>query len=82
MKNKNMGSKVKTWYVKEYPNDDIGIELNPKITFTNILFCLIHKEDVYPILGVCDSVLRERVFMEISYRLDLPYKDVYNLWVN
>jgi hypothetical protein len=82
MKNKNMNSRVKTWYVKQFPNDDMGVELNPKITFTNILFCLIHKEDVYPPLEVYDSILRERVFAEIAERLGVPYKDVYNLWIN
>jgi hypothetical protein len=82
MKNKNMNSKVKTWYVKQFPSDSLGFEINPKITFTNILFCLINKEDVYPPLEVNDSLLRERVFAEIADRLGVEYKDVYNLWIN
>lgn len=77
-----MNSSVKTWYVKQFPSDVLGIEINPKITFTNILFCLINKEDVYPPLEVNDSLLRERVFAEIADRLGVEYKDVYNLWIN
>ena len=82
MASKNMGGKIKTWYCKQYPDDELGLELNPKITFTNILFCLFHKEDIYPPLWVYDSVLCLRVFEEIAKRLGTEYRNIYNLWIN
>ena len=39
-------------------------------------------EDVYDILGVGDSLVRERVFKHLSELTLLPYDVFYNMWLN
>ena len=38
--------------------------------------------DVYNILGVGDSVIRERVFEELSEILEIDYDVIYQKWLN
>lgn len=58
----NMHDKVVLWYRMAYPTDDIWREMNPEITFKMIE----HEEYPDEALGVGDSVMRNRVLIEID----------------
>ncbi len=59
-------SVIKDWYIKTYPTDDLGKELNDKSTFKDLLSAIFSGDDVYSVLGVGDSLIRERAFVKLS----------------
>lgn len=75
-----MKANVKEWYCKTYPTDELGKEINDSITFANVLLGIAQGTDVYDIIGVSDSIVRERIFAEIAARMGCDYNVIYNLW--
>ena len=73
---------IKQFYLENYPTDELGIELKDDTNFTGLLNELITNNDVYGYIGVGDSIIRERVFMELSEILKCSYDYVYDLWLN
>lgn len=74
----DLNTQVKKWYTNLYKTDDLGQEINPNVTFMEILS---NTENTYSLLGVTDSVVRERVFEEISKRTNIPYEKIHNMWM-
>ena len=74
--------KIKQFYLKNYPTDELGVELNENVNFTGLLNELFTDNDVYGYIGVGDSIIRERLFTKLSEILKTPYDYVYNLWLN
>ena len=73
--------KIREFYVKNYPTDDLGKGINPKATFAGLLNELFIGRDVYEYLYVYDSIVRERVFEQLAEELGLGYEYVYKLWI-
>lgn len=76
-------AKVKDWYIENFPDDDLGERLNPKVTFQDVWKTL--EEDgsrVYKTLGAGDSVIRERVFTCLAQVYKVSYDTVYDMWLN
>ena len=74
---------IKEFYLNEYPTDELGVEINKDATFVGLLWMLQTKpRDVYDFLGVFDSIVRERVFEELSKQLRLSYTTIYEMWLN
>lgn len=73
---------IKQFYLENYPTDELGIELKDDTNFTGLLNELITNNDIYGYIGVGDSIIRERLFMELSEILKCSYDYVYNLWLN
>ena len=76
--NGNLEEPIKQWYTKAYKTDEMGQEINPNVTFMEVLS---DAENVYALLGVTDSVVRERVFEELSKRTNIPYEKIYDMWM-
>ena len=74
--------KIKEFYLKNYPTDELGIELNENSNFTGLLNELFTSNDIYGYIGVGDSIIRERLFTKLSEILNCSYDYVYNLWLN
>ena len=72
---------IREFYLKNYPTDDLGLELNETPTFAGLLNQLIVSGDVYRYIGVGDSIIRERVFERLAEELGVSYDYVYNLWL-
>jgi hypothetical protein len=75
------GEGIKKWYIRSYRTDDLGEELNDTSTFTDLWNGIHNKENVYNIMGVADSVIRERLFEYLSLIYDVEYSYVYNKWL-
>lgn len=73
---------IKQWYQKTYPTDEMGENMFENVTFYDALITIQNQKDIYTILGVGDSVIRERIFEELANRLGISYGDVYELWLN
>lgn len=73
-----MENVIKNWYVGKFTNDELGKGISQRATFKGL-------EDnvarVYDYLGVHDSIVRERVFEELSGRMNVPYKFIYDKWL-
>ena len=73
---------IKEFYLKNYPSDEMGAEINENATLVGLLHTLHTKCDVYQYIGVDDSIVRERVFQELANQLRLSYTTIYELWLN
>ncbi len=73
---------IREFYLKNYPTDELGIEIKENVTFTGLLDVLHNSGDVYEYIGVVDSIIRERLFEKLSEILETSYDYVYNLWLN
>jgi len=77
-KNTKSGKKntIKDWYIKNYPTDDLGEELN-EITFEELWNEDYKKYNIYQVMGVADSVIRERLFEHLAEIKGVTYGEVY-----
>ena len=73
---------VKDWYIDKYPTDELGNEITDGLTFDDVYSALSNKEDIYDVLGVGDSLVRERVFSELAKRMNVEYDEIYYLWLD
>ena len=71
---------VKNWYVETYPTDELGQDINPEIEFTNVLNTLDNYRDIYDLIGVGDSIIRERLFQKLSQITGQTYTEIYDKW--
>ena len=80
MKNKDFGMSIKQWYLEAYPNDTLGGEIREGLTFSDAYRALENKACIYEALGVCDSVIRERVFDQLAQISGVDYGVIYDMW--
>ena len=73
------GGNIRLWYMSNFPKDELGDEISPSATFKGAQKNLGR---IYEYIGVHDSVVRERVFSELSERMGLSYKEIYDQWLN
>ena len=73
---------VRDWYANEFPDDPEGEGIDPQATFAQAVesFPMDDDHDFYTVVGAVDSTVRERVFAELSKRLDCEYDDIYDAW--
>lgn len=77
-----MAKTIKQWYCETYPDDELGYELNDYATFGELYFALLSGDiSVYTILGIADSVIRERVFEHLADRTGQSYEHYYSQWL-
>jgi hypothetical protein len=77
-----MNTKIREWYTTIYADDELGEEIKDDITFADVLETLNNYEDVYEVIGVGDSIIRERIFEKLSILLNKGYDYIYNLWLS
>lgn len=73
-------TKIKDWYTAAFPTDDLGTELS-NATFYDLFEALDNYRDVYELLGVGDSIIRERVFAELAKVMEVNYNYIYEQWM-
>jgi len=72
---------IHKWYTQTYPDDELGDEINDLRSFGDLYDALLSLEDPYKIIGVGDSVIRERIFQKLAEELGVDYSQVYDLWL-
>tara|TARA_R110000803_G_C11833755_1_gene303660 strand:- start:339 stop:581 length:243 start_codon:yes stop_codon:yes gene_type:complete len=73
---------IKQYYMKQFPEDSIGEEIREDITFLGLRNILYGDYDVYDYIGVGDSLVRERLFEQLSKDIGQDYGFVYDLWLS
>ena len=76
-----MKRKVRNWYMKNFPWDSLGKEISPDLTFADVMFGLAYQKDIYEVIGVGDSIVRENIFGELSRLMGCSYDKIYYLWL-
>ena len=79
-----MNKHIRAWYMKQFPGDDLGADIRPGITFTSLYKALRagYGSMIYELIGVGDSVIRERLFDQLAALLGVDYDTVYDLWLD
>lgn len=77
----NENTKLKEWYTTNYPDDELGAEINPDPTFQNLFNALDQYRDVYEVIGVGDSLVRERLFEGLAMIAGYDYQTIYEQWM-
>ena len=72
---------LKKWYIDTYPTDEMAEDINPEISFEDIFNTINNNQDIYNLIGVCDSIIRERIFEELSVIFGHTYEEIYNKWL-
>lgn len=77
-----MTTKIKDFYTFNYPSDELGAELDDRITFENLLAAIEAGRDIYEVMGAGDSIIRERLFGELADKLNVDYDVIYYMWLD
>lgn len=77
----NEQTKIKDWYLSEYPEDELGKDINENVTFDDLFECLDNYRDVYEFIEVYDSLVRERIFSALSKVMNCDYDYIYDQWL-
>ena len=72
---------VKEWYKGEYPTDNLGDRIKEDTTFYDIFYALDNYKDIYDIIGVTDSLVRERIFEKLAELMGVDYDYIYDQWL-
>jgi hypothetical protein len=72
---------IRKWYLENYKDDKLGLMINENASFEEMDYYEIRH--IYDYLGNdIDSIIRERVFEKLASLLNMPYEDIYNIWLN
>lgn len=73
---------IKNWYIYYYDTDELGQEINSMVTFIDLHRALLDGKDVYEVIGVRDSLVRERLFDELAILLGVNYESLFAIWLD
>lgn len=75
-------TKLKDWYKKHYPMDNMSDAINCNRTFYDLFECLDLHKDVYAdCIGEVDSIVRQRLFSRLAEIMKVDYDYIYNQWL-
>ena len=69
-------------YVTDFPTDDLGKKINKDLNFLDLFNGMLEGKDIYDMLDVSDSLIRERVLERLAYLMGIDYQIIYYLWLN
>lgn len=72
---------LRAYYISTYPDDELGLELK-RVKIYKALERFIDGEDIYDIMGVGDSLIRERVFDIFCELYGMDYELLYQHWLH
>lgn len=75
---------IKDWYIKKYPDDELGKTLSSEASFLDLnnLLNSGKGKSVYTLLGGdSETIIRERCFQKLSELTNQSYDDIYNKWL-
>lgn len=76
-------TKVRDWYMENFASDDLGASLKDDVTMWDVVAALNAGlgDRVYDLIGVGDSIVRERIFSRIAEMVGCDYCVVYSTWI-
>ena len=76
--------KISTYLKANHSDDEIVMEYaDPKTsgTFKQLANALTYGKDVYDVIGINDSVVREYAFEGLANLMGVDYDDIYKMWI-
>lgn len=73
---------IKEWYTSRFATDEMGSKINSTITFNDIADTLNNRQNYHEAVGVANSLVRERIFEQLSKISGTKYEDVFSIWAN
>lgn len=70
---------IREFYLSKYPEDTLGTNIDPNATFVGLIDALHNGVCVYDYIDFGDSIIRERIFAELSRQLGKDYDYVREL---
>tara|TARA_R110000850_G_scaffold231020_1_gene355964 strand:+ start:324 stop:581 length:258 start_codon:yes stop_codon:yes gene_type:complete len=74
-------SNVKAFYLDKHPTDELGQEIDSNINFKMVFECLDNYGNIYDLIGVGDSLVRERIFEALAEIMNVKYDYIYDQWL-
>lgn len=74
-------SNVKAFYQYKYPTDELSKEIDSNISFEMVFECLDNYGNIYDLIGVGDSLIRERIFEALAEIMNVKYDYIYHQWL-
>lgn len=72
---------VQEWYTEQFESDPIGRQITDALSWYDLLEYMRRGENICEVIGVEDSLVRERVMGHLAKLLNVPYDVVYRLWL-
>ena len=72
---------LRGWYMECYPKDDLAKCMEAGTTFSDLFDALDCYKDVYMLIGVGGSIIRERLFQGLADCIGKDYGYVYDQWL-
>jgi|9_EtaG_2_1085328.scaffolds.fasta_scaffold44561_3 hypothetical protein len=72
---------IKDTYIKRFPTDELGTEIKSNVTFNDLFNTLDHYQCPYRLIGVDDSLVRERCFTLLAEIMQCDYNYIYYQWL-
>lgn len=79
--NANKNTNIKEWYTKTFADDELGENLTEGKTFYDLFYALDRYHNIYEEFGIDDSLVRERLFEELSSIMGVDYDEIYEQWM-
>lgn len=77
----NSTVEIKDWYKKAFPTDELGDYIRDGLTFNDLFEAMDNYLEVYAVLGVGDSIVRNRVFDKLAEIMGVDYEYIYDQWM-
>lgn len=71
---------IKEWYCETYKTDELRGYVNEGVTFPKLKEVISQGGDVYGLIGVGDSLIRERLFYGLATYENVEIGKIYDLW--
>lgn len=68
-------------YRQHYPQDKEGLFINNEANLLDLVDAIVKDIDVFSVILFRDSIVRERLFVELSNMLDVNYNVIYDTWL-
>ena len=78
--NANKNTNIKEWYTR-IADDELGENLTEGKTFYDLFYALDRYHNIYEEFGIDDSLVRERLFEELSSIMGVDYDEIYEQWM-
>ena len=80
-KSVDLNSDISAWYAAEFSDDEMKDEIYTGVSFQK-LYDMLSSNDLYSIIGIDDTVVRERCFSKLAELMQVDYSVIYEKWLN
>ncbi len=71
---------VREWYLWNFQRDSMGMFIDARITFRDVMENLQLGAALYDFIGARDSAVRQNIFRGLTIAYDCTYEEVYSAW--